>query len=213
MLRFDRNDDNNDFMKQIVLATNNPHKISEMSAIISDIDLQILSANDFSDFPHVEESGETLEANAILKAKSVWGQYHIPCLADDTGLEVEYLNGAPGVIPARFAGPGCSYDDNNRKLLGLLRNVPEEQRKARFRTVIAFIDGRGSVQWVDGILDGAIATERRGTFGFGYDPIFIVEGTGKTLAEFQPEEKNRLSHRSRALAKIRPIIIKAFKTE
>lgn len=197
-------------MKQLILATNNPHKIREMSAILADIRLGMLSAENFPDFPHIEESGKTLEENAILKVKAVWDRYHIPCLADDTGLEVEYLNGAPGVMSARFAGPGCSYDDNNRKLLGLLENVLESSRKARFRTVIAFIDDAGSIQWVDGILNGSIGFERRGNHGFGYDPIFIVEGIGKTLAEFPPEEKNALSHRGRALAKIRPIVLKAM---
>jgi XTP/dITP diphosphohydrolase len=197
-------------MKQLILATNNPHKISEMSSILSDNSLKILSAVDFPDFPRVEETGKILEENAILKVKAVWDRYHISCLADDTGLEVEYLKGAPGVMSARFAGPECSYDDNNRKLLGLLGNVPEGKRKARFRTVIAFIDGAGSVKWVDGILTGSIGFERRGSNGFGYDPIFIVEGIGKTLAEFTPEEKNALSHRGRALAKIRPIVLKAL---
>ena len=197
-------------MKQLILATNNPHKISEMSARLSNISLEVLSADNFPDFPHIEETGMTLEENAILKVKAVWDRYNIPCLADDTGLEVEYLRGAPGVMSARFAGPACSYDDNNRKLLVLLENVPESKRKARFRTVIAFIAGAGSIQWVDGILDGSIGFERRGTHGFGYDPIFIVEGIGKTLAEFASEEKNALSHRGRALAKIRPIVLKAL---
>ena len=200
-------------MNRLILATNNVHKISEMSAILSGLSLTILSANDFIDFPIVEETGNNLQANAILKAWAVWDRYHIPCLADDTGLEVDYLDGAPGVISARFAGPGCTYDDNNRKLLDLLKDVPENKRNARFRTVISFIDINGRLESVEGTLEGHIATAPRGIHGFGYDPIFVVAGTGKTLAEFPAAEKNELSHRSRALVKIRPMIENAFKPE
>ena len=197
-------------MKTLILATNNIHKISEMSAILSGLDLEIVSARDFPDFPEVEETGETLEENAILKAKAVWEKYHIPAVADDTGLEVEYLNGAPGVYSARFAGPNCSFADNNRKLLTLLEDVPSGKRGARFRCVIAFVDSSGLAQAVEGVLDGAIAEAPRGHHGFGYDPVFLVGDTGKTMAEFPASEKNILSHRSRALAKIRPIIIESL---
>jgi XTP/dITP diphosphohydrolase len=197
-------------VKKLILATNNIHKISEMKAILSGLNLEILSAKNFPDFPEVEETGETLAENAILKVKAVWEKYHLPAVADDTGLEVDYLSGAPGVYSARFAGSGCSYDDNNRKLLSLLEKIEKPGRTARFRTVIAFVDITGAVRHVDGVLEGEIADKVRGSHGFGYDPIFIVGRTGKTLAEYPAEEKNKISHRSRALAKIHPIIEKAM---
>jgi XTP/dITP diphosphohydrolase len=193
-------------VNKLILATNNSHKISEISAILAGLDLEILSAKNFPDFPEIEETGNTLEENAILKAQAVWEKYHLPAVADDTGLEVDYLRGAPGVYSARFAGPGSTYDDNNLKLLSLLEGTSGRERSARFRTVIAFVDIRGVVQSVDGVLEGEIANELRGENGFGYDPVFIVEGTGKTLAEFPTDEKNKISHRGRALARIRPII-------
>jgi len=193
-------------VNNLILATNNTHKISEISAILSGLDLEILSANNFPDFPEVEETGSTLEENAILKVQAVWKKYHLPAVADDTGLEVDYLRGAPGVYSARFAGTGCTYDDNNRKLLSLLEGARDRERSARFRTVIAFVDMKGEIQQVNGALEGEIADKPRGKNGFGYDPVFVVEGTWKTLAEFPTEEKNKISHRGRALAKIRPII-------
>ncbi len=197
-------------MKKLILATNNRDKIFEIKRILEGIELEILSASDFDDFPEIEETGSTLAENAILKAKTIRDRYRLPCLADDTGLEVDYLDGEPGVFSSRFAGEGCSYDDNNRKLLSLLEGVPAEKRSARFKTVIAFGDIDGEIQTVEGVLEGHIATEPRGTFGFGYDPVFIVAAINTTLAELPPEEKNRISHRGRALAGIKPIIIKAF---
>jgi XTP/dITP diphosphohydrolase len=189
-------------MAKLILATNNIHKIAEMSAILLGLDLEILSANDFPDFPEVEETGETLVENAVLKARAVWNKYHLPAVADDTGLEVDYLGGAPG--------PGCTFADNNRKLLSLLNNVPDEERTARFKCVISFIDIKGEIYSVQGVIEGSIADYPRGKQGFGYDPVFIVKGTGKTMAEFPASEKNKISHRGQALAKIRPIIIQAF---
>jgi XTP/dITP diphosphohydrolase len=197
-------------MNKLILATNNNYKISEMSAILADLNWDILSARDFADFPEIEETGETLAENAILKVCAVWERYHLPALADDTGLEVDYLKGVPGVYSARFAGPGCTYDDNNRKLLALLDGIDQSKRTARFRTVIALIDNNGAVQSVEGVLEGEIAEKPSGENGFGYDPIFMVRGTGRTLAEIPTVEKNKISHRSRALAKIKPIIEQAF---
>lgn len=197
-------------MKKLILATNNRDKIFEIKRILEGIELEILSASDFDDFPEVEETGRTLAENAILKVKSILGKYRLPCLADDTGLEVDYLDGAPGIYSSRFAGKGCSYDDNNKKLLSLLKGVPAERRSARFKTVIAFGKIDGKINTVEGVLEGHIGTEPRGTFGFGYDPVFIVSGMNVALAELPPAEKNRISHRGRALAKIKPIIIRAF---
>jgi XTP/dITP diphosphohydrolase len=195
-------------MSKLIIATNNIHKISEISAILSGSGIDILSARDFPDFPQIEETGETLAENALLKAQAVWEKYRLPSVADDTGLEVDYLHGAPGVYSARFAGPNCTYDDNNNRLLELLRDVPFEFRTARFKTVIAFFDKAGEGNQAEGILDGHIGTEPAGDYGFGYDPIFLVEGTGRTLAQFPPQQKNQISHRGRALAAIRPIILR-----
>lgn len=193
-------------MNILILATNNIYKIAEMSAILSGLDVEIISAGGLADFPNIVETGETLEQNAAIKVMAIWEKYRNPCLADDTGLEVDYLDGAPGVYSARFAGEGCAFDDNNRKLLGLLQGVPPAQRTAHFRTVIGYIGPDGEMHLVDGVLRGSITTEPRGQHGFGYDPIFLVEGTGRTLAEFSPSEKNLISHRSRALANIRPLV-------
>jgi len=199
--------------KQLILATNNKDKIFEISKILEGLDIEILNAGDFDDFPDVEETGKTLMENAALKVKSVCQRYRLPCLADDTGLEVDYLNGEPGVMSARFAGEGCSYADNNKKLLKLLEGVPSEKRSARFKTIIAFSNSVGEIHTVEGVLEGAIGTEQKGDYGFGYDPVFIVADRGIRLAEMPPEEKNRISHRGRALEKIRPIILKAFGIE
>jgi len=194
--------------KRLVLATNNIHKVTEIQEILEGLAIEIRSASDFHDFPKVEEIGKTLEENAILKATAVWQKYGFPSLADDTGLEVDYLGGAPGVYSARFAGPECSFDDNNRKLLGLLKGVGQEKRTAVFKTAIAFADGMGTIHTVEGTLEGYIGFEARGNFGFGYDPIFVVGR--RTLAELTPVEKHRISHRSAALRRIKPIIVKAF---
>ncbi len=196
-------------MKKLILATNNRHKIAEITAILDGLDLKILSAPEFDDFPEIEETGDTLAENAMLKATAIWRNYSLPCLADDTGLEVDYLDGAPGIGSARFAGPGCSFDDNMRKLLGLLDGVPLENRKAVFRTVIAFVDNSGRGQTAEGTLQGYIGLEARGKFGFGYDPIFMVGG--KSLAELTPEEKNGISHRGVALRGIRAVIEMSFR--
>lgn len=197
-------------MKELILATNNRDKIEEIRSILADVDLEILSASDFDDFPEVEETGKTLEVNAILKAGAIRNRYRLPCLADDTGLEVDFLDGAPGVYSSRFAGQGCSYEDNVRKLLSMLEGVPSADRTARFKTVIAFADTRGEILTVEGVLEGIIGFEPKGTFGFGYDPVFVAAGMNVALAELPPVEKNRISHRGRALVKIKPIIIKAF---
>jgi len=194
--------------KKLVLATNNIHKVTEIQEILEGLAIEIRSASDYDDFPQIEETGGTLEENAFLKATAVWKKYRLPSLADDTGLEVERLDGAPGVYSARFAGPGCSFADNNRKLLGLMEGLSIGQRSAVFKTVIAFVDKAGKSYAVEGSLKGQIGFEARGQYGFGYDPIFVVGG--RTLAEMTPEEKNRISHRSEALRRIRPIIIRAF---
>jgi len=198
-------------MKKLIIASNNKHKIREISEILEGSGIEILSAGDFKDFPDVEETGATLRENAVLKARAVWELYSIPCIADDTGLEVDFLDGAPGVYSARFAGEDCSYDDNNAKLKKLLEGVPLERRTACFKTVIAFIDQYGSLRTAEGKLDGIIAAENRGQNGFGYDPLFYVVEKSACLAELSSDVKNGISHRGRAVAKIAPIVKKSFK--
>ncbi len=189
---------------KVVLATKNPHKLEEILSILGEIPgVEFLTFRDIP-LPDVEETGGTLEENAILKATSVARETGLPALAEDTGLEVEALGGAPGVRSARFAGENKDYRANNEKLLGLLKGVTD--RRARFRTVavLALPDGR---TWTaEGVLEGRIAETPRGEGGFGYDPLFIPEGETRTLAEMSPEEKNRISHRRRALEAMRSIL-------
>ena len=189
---------------KVVLATKNPHKVEEILAILGDIPgIEWLTFREIS-FSGVEEVGETLEENAVLKATAVARETGLPALAEDTGLEVEALGGAPGVRSARFAGEDKDYRANNEKLLRLLEGV--RNRRARFHTVavLALPDGR---MWkTEGVLKGKIAEAPRGEHGFGYDPLFVPEGETRTLAEMLPEEKNVISHRRRALEAMRTIL-------
>ncbi len=191
---------------KFVLATRNVHKIEELSRMLSDLNVEILSSRDFPDLPEVVEDGETLEDNAIKKAKEISQATGLPALADDTGLEVAALGGAPGVISARYAGEACSYDDNNRKLLTELESVPDEERGAVFRCVIALATSSGEVTTVEGRTDGIILREPRGGAGFGYDPIFLPNGHARSYAEMSQDEKNAVSHRGRALEAARELI-------
>ena len=186
-------------MASLVVASRNEHKIKEIQAILAGQAWQVLTAHDFPGFPDVVEDGLTLEANAVKKAKEIAAFTGYPALADDTGLEVDALGGKPGVYSARFAGAHATYEDNNRKLLRLLEGTPLEKRTARFRCVIAIAEPDGSTHLVEGKCEGQIGFTLKGEGGFGYDPLFIVDGLGKTFAELSPEEKNRVSHRGRAL--------------
>lgn len=188
--------------EQLILATNNQHKISEIKAVLEGMNIEILSKSDFEDFPDVPETGATLEENALLKARAVFARYGIPSLADDTGLLVDYLNGAPGVKSARYAGEKCSFHDNNIKLLNELDGVPESGRAASFVTVIALVDTEGEHCFV-GEVHGRILDEMRGDNGFGYDPVFYYPPRSKTFAEMNPAQKNEISHRGRAIKKLR----------
>ncbi|WKZ83260.1 MAG: RdgB/HAM1 family non-canonical purine NTP pyrophosphatase [Acidimicrobiia bacterium] len=178
---------------RVVIATKNPDKVREMGAVIARLmpGIEIVAG---LDWPDVAETGASLEENALLKARAVTAATGLPAIADDTGLEVDALGGAPGVHTARLAGPTATYAENRHRLLALLEGCSD--RAARFRTAIAFVDGEREVV-VDGVLEGSIAREERGTGGFGYDPVFVVGG--RTLAEIGEAEKNRISHRARAL--------------
>jgi XTP/dITP diphosphohydrolase len=196
----------------VVLATRNQNKIKEILAIFQDAPIKFLTMDDFPTAPEVVEDAATLEGNAQKKAYEVAHFTNQIALADDSGLEVDFLDGMPGVISARFAGKGCTYNDNNTKLLNLLKGVPTEHRKARFRCVMALAVPGGATLTVEGRLDGYITDRARGEDGFGYDPVFLVPEIGKTLAEMGPNQKNSLSHRFKALQEIRPTLLNLRKS-
>lgn len=185
--------------RRLVLATRNPHKVREISELLSDAGVAVLSFHDFPDLPEVEEDGDTLEQNAVKKAATVAALTGLPSLADDTGLEVDALDGAPGVVSARYAGEGATYDDNNRKLLGALAGVPLAQRTAGFRCVVALAVPGAPVRTVEGRTVGVILEEPRGRGGFGYDPIFLPDGHDRTYAQMDAGDKNAVSHRGKAV--------------
>jgi XTP/dITP diphosphohydrolase len=191
----------------VVLATRNAGKIKEITNIFRDTSIIFKTAADFPGCPEVVEDGQTLEDNARKKAYVVAKFTKHIALADDSGLEVDFLDGAPGVISARFAGAHCTYADNNKKLLKALKGVPMPHRRARFRTVIALAVPGGATQTVEGQIDGFIAEQSRGTDGFGYDPVFLLPDQNKTLAELGLDAKNKVSHRFKAVQSIRPILL------
>ena len=189
-------------MMRLVLATHNPHKREELRAILQrelSNRIEILTLDDIRPpIGDIEETGTTLEENALLKARFVHERTNMPTVADDTGLEVDALGGAPGVYSARYSGEGATYASNVRKLLQEMEGT--EDRRAKFSTVIAHIDAKGGEQLFRGEVSGTIAREPRGANGFGYDPVFIPEESGgRTFAEMTDEEKNAISHRGRAL--------------
>jgi XTP/dITP diphosphohydrolase len=193
---------------QLVLATNNEDKIREIKHLFDDLPVTILTRDDFLEFPDVEETGSTLEENALLKARAVAEFCDLPALADDSGLEVDALNGAPGVYSSRYAGENATYADNNRKLLQQLQGVPREKRTARFRCVMAIVWADGTSETVEGVAEGFIAEDTAGDKGFGYDPVFYFPPKGKRFSEMTLEEKNLVSHRGIALQKVRDVIIR-----
>lgn len=185
-------------MKKFVFATNNAHKLDEVRAILGE-KVEVLSLKEIGCHEEIPETGETLEENARQKARYIYEHYGVDCFADDTGLEVEALNGAPGVYSARYAGSGHDSDANMRKLLREMEGV--ENRKAQFRTAfVLIIDGKEHL--FEGIVKGEIIRTRRGTAGFGYDPLFVPEGHTHTFAELGNEVKNRISHRAVATRKL-----------
>lgn len=187
---------------KIVFATNNAHKLSEVKAVLGD-GFELVTLREVGITEDIPETGATLEENASQKAHYVYDRTGLDCFADDTGLEVEALDGRPGVRSARYAGEGHDFKANNRKLIAELQG--KENRSARFRTVISLIRG-GVEQQVEGIVRGVIATEESGTEGFGYDPLFIPEGSNVTFAEMSAEAKNAISHRGRAVAALVKIL-------
>jgi XTP/dITP diphosphohydrolase len=179
---------------RLVFATNNKHKLQEVRDIVGDR-VEVLSLADIGCYDDIPETADTLQGNALIKARHIYEKYGLDCFADDTGLEVEALNGAPGVYSARYAGEECDSEANMRKLLENLTG--KTNRNAQFRTVIALIV-KGEEMLFNGIVKGAIATEKRGDSGFGYDPVFIPEGHSESFAQMSSEMKNSMSHRFRA---------------
>ena len=185
-------------MNELIFATNNQHKLTEIQSIIGD-SFVLKSLQQIGCTEDIPETAPTLEGNALLKARYVYDQYGKNCFADDTGLEVEALDGRPGVYSARYATDGHDFEANIDKILLELSGV--KNRKARFRTVIALILD-GSVSYFEGIVNGEIISERKGVKGFGYDPVFLPDGFTDTFAEMPLDEKNKISHRARAVNKL-----------
>lgn len=179
---------------KLVFATNNRHKLDEVRAIVGD-KIDILSLNDIGCHDDIPETADTLQGNALIKARYIYEKYGTDCFADDTGLEVEALGGEPGVYSARYAGEECDSETNMKKLLHNLTG--KKNRNAQFRTVIALIIG-GEEKLFNGIVKGSITEEKRGDSGFGYDPIFIPEGFSESFAQMGSDQKNSISHRYRA---------------
>lgn len=186
-------------MTRLVLATGNPHKVEEIGPLLATVGVSLVPVTHLVSGWDVDETGATLEENAALKAQAAARATGLPAVADDTGLFVDALGGEPGVRSSRWAGPGCTYADNVRKMLVAMASVPAGERSARFRSVVALACPDGSERVFEGELDGEIATRARGRGGFGYDPVFSLPD-GRTLAELALEEKNRISHRGAAFA-------------
>lgn len=184
---------------KIVFATSNAGKMREIREILKDLCTEVLSMKEAGVCVDIVEDGETFEDNAVIKAKAVWEKTGGIVLADDSGLEIDYLNGEPGVYSARYMGEDTSYEIKNRNLIGRLEGVPEDKRTARFACVIAAVLSDGKTITTRGTMEGRIAHEPAGAGGFGYDPILMLPEYGKTSAEITMEEKNAISHRGKAL--------------
>ncbi len=193
-------------IRELVLATRNRHKGEELAALLGGLGITIRTLDEFPDAPEVVEDGDTCEANAIKKARTIAEFTGLPAVADDTGLVVDALGGRPGIYAARYAGEDATYDDNCRKLLLELRGVPRERRTARFLTVAAIALPSGEIRVAQGILEGGIAEEASGTLGFGYDPVFLIPELGKTLAELSADQKNAISHRAKAFTQAKDLL-------
>ena len=186
----------------IVIATLNQNKLKEFKALLEGFKLTILSLKDFPHLPAIAEDGKSFYENALKKATTVARYTRKLTIADDSGIEVEALGGRPGVHSSRFAGENASDEENNAKLLSELHSVPFDRRGARFRCVLVVAKPEGETTFVEGECKGIIIDKPRGHYGFGYDPIFLVPEYNKTFSEIRPEEKNRISHRARALRKL-----------
>ncbi len=194
--------------KQIIFATGNKNKMKEIREIYGDLDYEILSMKEAGIDVDIVEDGKTFEDNALIKASAIAKQCDAIVFADDSGLEIDYLNKEPGVYSARYMGEDTSYDIKNANLIGRLEGVPKEQRTARFVCAIAAVFPDGSHKVVRGTIEGYIGYEPAGENGFGYDPIFYVDSYGCSTAELSPEEKNKISHRGKALRMMKEELLK-----
>lgn len=190
-------------MKRLVVATKNPGKAREMAEILADLPYEVVSLSDYPDTPEVEETGSTFVENAIIKARAYAKYTGELTLADDSGLEVDALNGAPGILSSRFAPTDA---ERISKLLDLMKEIPSDKRTARFRCAVAIVDPAGDVKTCEGEIEGSIAYEPHGSNGFGYDPVFVVTELGKHMAELDSDDKNAISHRGRALAEAKKLL-------
>jgi len=196
---------------ELVVATKNKKKLQEIRELLRDLPLCVTSLEDYPDAPRIVEDGRTFEQNAIKKAATIALYTGKLVLGEDSGLEVKALQNRPGVYSARYAGEGAADPKNNRKLLSELKGVPAKKRGARYRCAVALADGQGLIGVVSGSCSGRIALEPKGTFGFGYDPLFLIEKFGKTFAQLGPEVKHAMSHRFRALKKARGLMERYLK--
>ena len=199
-----------EIIKEIVIATHNPDKKKEMVVALCDLGVNILTLDNFPEIGEIEETGSTLLENSLIKARTVFAKTGIPTIADDTGLEVDALNGAPGIYSARYAGTNVTYEDNVRKLLTEMSSIDIKSRAARFKTVISFSYNNKEL-WTEGVIEGSITEHPIGEKGFGYDPVFRVIETGKTFAEMTKKEKNKISHRGVALKKMSKLLMENLK--
>lgn len=188
---------------KVVLATRNMGKVKEIKQILRGLDLDILTLNYFPEVPSIIEDGKTFKENAVKKARFVAEHLNMPSIADDSGLEVNAFNRRPGILSARYAGENATDEDNNRKLLKELNDIPPEKREACYRCVVALVFPSGEEETAEGSCNGFIALEPKGAGGFGYDPLFYIPEYGMTMAELPPEIKNRISHRGKAFAKLK----------
>lgn len=189
-------------MRQILIATKNIGKINEFKHLMKRYEVEVVSLLDINYEPEIEETGLTFEANALIKAREIATQYKVMTIADDSGLEIDALEGRPGVFSARYAGGARSDDANMDKVLSEMTEVSESERQARFVCVLAVVDEKGKAFTVRGECEGMILNEKRGTSGFGYDPIFYVPKLSKTMAELSKDEKSAISHRGNAFKKL-----------
>ena len=196
--------------KTLVLATHNSHKKSEIKMILSDLNINVVGLDQFPQIGEIEETGTTLTENSLLKARTVYEFTGLPCLADDTGLEVKSLNGAPGVYSARYAGNDATFLDNINKIMDELNKLDDLERFAIFRTVLSLVDEKTEIT-KEGSVEGEITRSLIGDHGFGYDPIFKPKGFSITYGEMTDQQKNKISHRAVALKNMKDVLIKHFK--
>lgn len=191
---------------KIVFATGNEDKLNEIRQITSDMDIEIISMKEAGVYTDVDETGTTFEENAFLKASAIAAKCSLPTLADDSGLEIDYLGKEPGIYSSRYLGKDTPYSEKNAEILRRLEGVPDEERTARFVCAVCLVRPDGSTRTVKATMEGRIAHEIAGVNGFGYDPIFYLPDRGCTSAELPPEEKNAISHRGKALRMMRDIL-------